>query len=296
VGTGFHLELTGRENIYLNGVILGMSRRDVRNRFDEIVEFAGLERFLSTPVKRYSSGMYLRLAFAVAAHLDPDVLIVDEVLAVGDAEFQRKCLGRISEVEQEGRTVVFVSHDLHALGRVCKRALWIDAGRLKMDAPTSDVVRAYLASLGEAGSGTAELQRRAGPVTLRRIRVGTGDGAPPLRDEPLEIVVEFAVHESVLGLDLAIYVTSSDGVRLLDEALRDTYSGDIAIGEYRVSLTVPPILNVGEYTVGVWFGASYADFFDESALATFSLEGTDRSRPDRAVVLGLPMQLSPIAP
>src|SRR4051812_3637783 len=119
VGTGFHQELTGRENVFLNGVVLGMSRREIRRRFDQIVEFAGVERFLDTPLKRYSSGMYLRLAFAVAAHIDPDVMIVDEVLAVGDAEFQRRCLGRMSEFAGEGRTVLFVSHDLGTVGRLC---------------------------------------------------------------------------------------------------------------------------------------------------------------------------------
>src|SRR5262245_26450585 len=133
VGTGFHPELTGRENIYLNGVVLGMSRREIDRRFDDIVEFAGVERFLDTPLKRYSSGMYLRLAFAVAAHIDPDVVIVDEVLAVGDAEFQRRCLGRMSEFGREGRTVLFVSHDTGAVASLCSRAVWLDAGEIKAD-------------------------------------------------------------------------------------------------------------------------------------------------------------------
>ena len=135
VGTGFHPELTGRENVYLNGAILGMTRRDIAPAFDEIVDFSGVERFLDTPVKRYSSGMYLRLAFAVAAHLEPDILVVDEVLAVGDAEFQRKCLGRMQEAEQEGRTLVFVSHDLEALSRICERSLWLDSGRSATPVP-----------------------------------------------------------------------------------------------------------------------------------------------------------------
>ena len=128
VGTGFHDELTGRENVFLSGAILGMSRRDVRARFDEIAAFSGVERFLDTPLKRYSAGMRLRLAFAVAAHLEPDVLVIDEALAVGDAEFQRRCIGRMEDLQRSGRTVVFVSHDLGAIGRLCERTLWLDQG------------------------------------------------------------------------------------------------------------------------------------------------------------------------
>src|SRR5215204_2083258 len=143
VGTGFHPELTGRENFYLNGAILGMRKSEIERKFDEIVAFAEIEKFIDTPVKFYSSGMYLRLAFAVAAHLEPDVLIVDEVLAVGDAEFQRRCLGRMAEAEGEGRTVVFVSHDLSSLQRLCSRSLWLEAGRVRDEGPTAQVVRDY---------------------------------------------------------------------------------------------------------------------------------------------------------
>src|SRR5919109_1464285 len=141
VGTGFHPELTGRENVYLNGAILGMSKRDIQARFDTIVEFAGVGRFIDTPLKRYSSGMQLRLAFAVAAHLEPDVVVVDEVLAVGDVEFQRRCLGKMSELTGSGRTVVFVSHDVGALGRLCPRAIWLEAGRVVSDGDTQSVLR-----------------------------------------------------------------------------------------------------------------------------------------------------------
>ena len=145
VGTGFHAELTGRENVYLNGAILGMRHRDMRLKFDQIVAFAGIERFIDTPVKHYSSGMYLRLAFAVAAHLEPDILIVDEVLAVGDGEFQQRCMGRMSEVTQGGRTVLFVSHNLEAVQRLCSTCLLLDGGRLVASGVTEDVVRAYAA-------------------------------------------------------------------------------------------------------------------------------------------------------
>jgi lipopolysaccharide transport system ATP-binding protein len=150
VGTGFHPELTGRENIFLNGAILGMSRQEIIRKFDQIVDFSELEKFLDTPVKRYSTGMYVRLAFAVAAHLEPEILIVDEVLAVGDAEFQRKCLGKMGNVAKEGRTVLFVSHQMRAVMQLCERAILLDAGRVREDGPAVPVVNAYLAS----GSGT----------------------------------------------------------------------------------------------------------------------------------------------
>src|SRR5262249_15284152 len=150
VGTGFHGELTGRENLYLNGAILGMPKTEIDRKFDEIVAFAEVERFIDTPVKHYSSGMYLRLAFAVAAHLEPEVLIVDEVLAVGDASFQKKCLNKMEDVGHQGRTVLFVSHNMPAVTRLCKRVLLVDGGRVVEDGPATHVVSAYLKS----GMGT----------------------------------------------------------------------------------------------------------------------------------------------
>ena len=172
VGTGFHPELTGRENIYLNGAILGMKRREIARKFDEIVAFAEVEQFLDTPVKRYSSGMYMRLAFAVAAHLEPEILLVDEVLAVGDAEFQKKCLGKMGDVAGEGRTVLFVSHNMGAVQTVCRRALLLDHGRVKMIGPAEEVVAEYLKA-GEAADGVAAGRaprpRRRRPVPLRGV-------------------------------------------------------------------------------------------------------------------------------
>ncbi|MEX2493357.1 MAG: ABC transporter ATP-binding protein [Nitrospirales bacterium] len=146
VGTGFHPELTGRENVYLNGTVLGMKKKEIERKFDAIVDFSGVEKFLDTPVKRYSSGMRVRLAFAVAAHLEPEILIIDEVLAVGDAEFQAKCLGKMSSVAKEGRTVLFVSHNMGAIAELCTRVLWLEGGRLKEDGLPSDVVMRYLSS------------------------------------------------------------------------------------------------------------------------------------------------------
>ena len=177
VGTGFHPELTGRENIFLNGAILGMSRREIRLRFDEIVEFAGVGRFLDTPVKRYSSGMYVRLAFAVAAHLETDILIIDEVLAVGDVEFQKRCLNKMSEVSQGGRTVLFVSHNLGAVQRICAQSMFIQQGRLAFYGDTGDAIERYLHS-GRSLNGQTSLEdvtARWGTGELRVIAVEIED-------------------------------------------------------------------------------------------------------------------------
>lgn len=180
VGTGFHQELTGRENIYLNGTILGMRKREVDQKFDQIVAFSGVEKFLDTPVKRYSSGMRVRLAFAVSAHLEPEILIIDEVLAVGDAEFQRKCLDKMQDVGQEGRTVLFVSHNMNAITRLCTRAILLQQGRVAMDGSAHDVVSQYMSS----GSGLSPEVEWADAHTapgdrvarLRAIRMKTDDG------------------------------------------------------------------------------------------------------------------------
>jgi lipopolysaccharide transport system ATP-binding protein len=165
VGTGFHAELTGRENIYLNGAILGMPRTDIRRKFDDIVEFAEFEQFLDTPVKRYSSGMYMRLAFSIAAHLEPEILIVDEVLAVGDAAFQRKCLGKMGSVAGEGRTILFVSHNMPAVQSLCDRAVWLHGGRVVDEGPPAAVVQRYLQS---------ETESTAVPLEDRTDRAGDG--------------------------------------------------------------------------------------------------------------------------
>jgi lipopolysaccharide transport system ATP-binding protein len=180
VGTGFQGELTGRENVYLNGTILGMKRKEITRKFDEIVAFSGVEQFIDTPVKRYSSGMYLRLAFAVAAHLEPDILIVDEVLAVGDVAFQKKCLGKMAGVAEEGRTIFFVSHNMPAITRLCERAIYFDQGRLCHDGPTHEVVKAYM-NLGLGCMSSREwLDPSNAPsgeiARLRAVRVRTEDG------------------------------------------------------------------------------------------------------------------------
>lgn len=181
VGTGFHPELTGRENVYLNGAILGMNRREIESRFDEIVEFSGVERFLDTPVKRFSSGMYVRLAFAVAAHLEPEVMIVDEVLAVGDTEFQKKCLGKMKDVADQGRTILFVSHNMQTISQLCKNCFFLKSGKLEFVGPTDDAVNLYVESQKQGvedtnpdlRKGTGEC--RIGAVSVERTVVQSGD-------------------------------------------------------------------------------------------------------------------------
>src|SRR5919106_3006074 len=177
VGTGFHPELSGRENIFLNGAILGMSRTDIRRRFDKIVAFSGVEDFLDTPVKRYSSGMYLRLAFSVAAHVEPDIVVVDEVLAVGDAEFQRRCLGKMSQFAQEGRTVLFVSHDLGAVARICERAIWLEDGEIKHDGPTKNSIDLYLDARGARAASVEFPPEPDKPVQLLSVGIADQTGA-----------------------------------------------------------------------------------------------------------------------
>src|SRR5271165_1288208 len=160
VGTGFHPELTGRENAFLSGAILGMSKRDITRKFDEIVAFAELEKFIDTPVKHYSSGMYVRLAFAVAAHLEPEILLVDEVLAVGDINFQKKCLGKMGDVARAGRTVVLVSHQLNQIRRLCHRVVWVDDGQIRQNGPAHEVVSAYESAMARGDNHGPQQERR----------------------------------------------------------------------------------------------------------------------------------------
>lgn len=222
VGTGFHPELSGRDNIVLNGAILGMSRKEIIAKTDEIVAFAGVERFLDTPVKRYSSGMYLRLAFAVAAHLDPDILLVDEVLAVGDAEFQKKCLGRMQEIGETGRTVIFVSHSMPAVLRLCDRVILLDQGGVLADGTPHDVVRAYLDSgLGSSAERVWQ-QPESAPgdelVRLKAVRVRSNGLVQEEVDirNPVELEVEYwqLHHDGDLRPSVNLHVSNEDGVLL----------------------------------------------------------------------------------
>jgi lipopolysaccharide transport system ATP-binding protein len=199
VGTGFHPELTGRENVYLNGAILGMRRREIQAKFDEIVEFAGIERFVETPVKRYSSGMYVRLAFAVAAHLEPEILLVDEVLAVGDIAFQQKSLGRMTEIAQGGRTVLFVSHNLAAVSALCNRIVLVEGGQVtELGSPEATIARYLEVVHEERSTSLADRADRQGSGALRFTSVATRAGtATPLTGESMEIVIHYEAEEDL---------------------------------------------------------------------------------------------------
>ncbi len=275
VGTGFHPELTGRENVYLNGTILGMSRRDIDRRFDDIVGFADVDRFLDTPLKRYSSGMYLRLAFAVAAHLDPEILVVDEVLAVGDAEFQEKCLGRMSSFRREGRTVVFVSHDLGAIGRLCERVVWLERGSVEADGPTRPVLDGYLRSVAPRSTRVDFAVEPERPVQLLSAFRTDESGVERdvvRRDEAMTLHFRFVARRPIPGLDVGVRLVSDDGVVVLDENLSDVEAERLGdSGEYEAAITVPPVLPAGTYVAHAWIGASSAGglwrvFVDREAL------------------------------
>lgn len=218
VGTGFHPELTGRENIYLNGAILGMKRSEIEQKFDEIVQFSEVERFIDTPVKRYSSGMYLRLAFAVAAHLEPDILVVDEVLAVGDAEFQRKCLGKMSDVADQGRTVLFVSHNMSAILRLTTETIVLEKGKIVKRAPSIEAVDYYLSSgfaeTGERYWEDDEVSVNSAPFKPLALRIKNEQGliVNTIRSiEKMSIEFEYELAEPITGLRIGFYLMSSRG-------------------------------------------------------------------------------------
>jgi len=219
VGVGFHNELTGRENVYLNGSILGMRKHEVDRRFDDIVEFAGVERFIDTQVKHYSSGMRLRLGFAVAAHLEPDVLIVDEVLAVGDAGFQKKCLDAMDGLQNGGRTVLFVSHNMAAVENLCTRGVWIDEGRVRMDGPAKDVISAYMASFADAdpdGNSLSASENRLGDGRIRftRLEYLAPDGTPSLvtrSGDPLVLRLHYRATEMLRNVSFGFRLYTGMG-------------------------------------------------------------------------------------
>ena len=287
VGTGFHPELSGRENIYLNGAILGMRREEIDRKFDEIVAFSEVEKFIDTPVKRFSSGMYLRLAFAVAAHLEPQILVVDEVLAVGDAEFQRKCLGKMNDVAKEGRTVLFVSHNMSAILRLTEEAILLDQGRIVLRAPTPQAVDHYMASgFSQSGERTwdiDEIPTEAAPFRPIALRVSDHNQRRFDRvrsTDPIYIEVEYALDAPIKGLRVGIYVQTTRGEFVLTSFDTDStqqferYSVRPE-GHYISKCTLPPdFLNEGQYVLGI-NASSYRVkryFQDENALV-FTVDG-----------------------
>jgi lipopolysaccharide transport system ATP-binding protein len=264
VGTGFHLELTGRENIFLNGAILGMTKAEIDRKFDQIVGFAEVDRFIDTPVKHYSSGMYLRLAFAVAAHLDPEILIVDEVLAVGDVQFQRKCLGKMQEVSRaQGRTVLFVSHNMDAIRRLCSRCLLLEGGRLVAQGDTPGVVGRYLEAAPERARPGRWLdlgrvgRTGSGQARFTAARFGSGNravGDHPYVDGPLEVWLEIASDAPRAVGSLAVTVYDRSGAKLVNaDSISQGRRVLLGMGTNRVRLRIESLhLTPGVYVVGLW--------------------------------------------
>jgi lipopolysaccharide transport system ATP-binding protein len=257
VGTGFHPELTGRENIYLNGVILGMTRADVRRRFEEIVQFADVERFLDTPVKHFSSGMYVRLAFAVAAHLDPEILVVDEVLAVGDAEFQRKCLGKMHDVGKSGRTVLFVSHNMAAVKSLTTRSLVLDGGRVGFIGPTGPAIEFYLhEALRFGADARAERLGRGLHTSIRSVRLLDGAGATAHIYKPgeqLRLEVTFETDgQSGLSMEALMLDASRSNLALASLYQFHGQTLPTVAGTYVCVLDFDPVwLAAGQYSFDV---------------------------------------------
>ncbi|MHB8470283.1 MAG: ABC transporter ATP-binding protein [Gaiellaceae bacterium] len=278
VGTGFHAELTGRENVFLNGALLGMRRAEIARKFEEIVEFSEIERFIDTPVKRYSSGMYVRLAFAVAAHLEPEILIVDEVLAVGDLAFQRKCLGKMDEVARSGRTVLFVSHNVGAVQALCERCLVLDEGELVFDGPTHRAVDKYVARSMPSGSGRFRLREaRDVPVQVTAIEIQDNEGHPVDEVElgsDVTIVGQYRIDRRVRDVTVAALLSAGGAPLLysydvdLDETLREWRDP----GAYQTRIALPTgLFKEGNYHVSTQVGWAGENLSDPDAFVSFEI-------------------------
>jgi len=289
VGTGFHHELTGRENIYLSGAILGMKKGEIARKFDDMVEFSGVEKFIDTPVKQYSSGMYMRLAFAVAAHLEPEILIIDEVLAVGDLTFQKKCLGRMENVAKQGRTVVFVSHNMSAIRRLCSEAILLDEGRMALRGSTPDVVDHYLSSGAEEGAERIwqpkDLPDTCGPFRIRAVRVCDEDGL--LTDtvrasQSFWIEIGYQITEPMrnLGVQIKLYTTQGDLLFIssdVDDLANHERHHERGSGLYVSRCRIPGhLLNKGTYQVGISVSVPYVqNYFQDEHAVRFTVDETD---------------------
>lgn len=293
VGTGFHPELTGRENIFLNGAILGMKRAEIAARFDEIIAFAGTEKFLDTPVKYYSSGMYMRLAFAIAAHLEPEILIVDEVLAVGDAEFQKKCLGKMGDISRAGRTVLFVSHNMAAVKVLCSRAILLNAGVIVSSGHVADVIEEYSLSVAPQSSAQEWRDLATAPgnenVRLACVRVVPPEGHAAITiDTGAVIEIGFENFRENITLGCTVYLTNREGVLIFESGHMISSNRDSRRGFHHLVGRIPGhILNAGRYSLDIVFGKDqrYVLFRMDQAVS-FEIENTATGR-------GLNMSVAP---
>lgn len=303
VGTGFHPELTGRENIFLNGSILGMARKEIESKFDEIVEFAEIAKFIDTPVKRYSSGMYVRLAFAVAAHLQPEILLVDEVLAVGDLAFQKKCLGKMEEVATQGRTVLFVSHNMGAVGRLCRTGMLLDQGCMVFSGDISETISRYTqtstSSNAEVSFTTAK--EKLLQISAARLLDHTGKPSTELdRSHSFSVSVDYQVRTRIEGVHLGVMLDRIDGTPVCYSTDLDTAREEFferKPGSYRAIVSFPGgILNAGVYQIRLGLARYGGDVYDYNEPFVFQLEdrGTFASvgamGQQRQGILALPLQ------
>ena len=279
VGTGFHPELTGRENIFLNGSILGMARKEIESKFDEIVAFAEIEKFIDTPVKRYSSGMYVRLAFAVAAHLQPEILLVDEVLAVGDMSFQKKCLGKMEEVATQGRTVLFVSHNMGSIGRLCRSGLLLDQGRVVFSGDITQTIGRYTQSSTSSNAEVSYVrdQDKILQMLAAKLLDHSGKTATELdRNHPFSVSVDYQVRSRIEGAHLGVMLDRIDGTPVCYATDIDTaHEGirDRKPGTYRAVVTFPgAILNAGVYQIRLGLARFGGDVYDYREPFVFHLE------------------------
>src|SRR3954447_26510866 len=301
VGTGFHPELTGRENIFLNGGILGMTRAEIKSKFDEIVEFAEIAKFIDTPVKRYSSGMFVRLAFAVAAHLEPEILIIDEVLAVGDINFQRKCLGKMEDVARQGRTVLFVSHNTGAIAELCTRAILLEAGQKIVDGSVPEVLGRYAEIMSSGGPRVVDLKVESGlPASITDVRTENAEGAPTHNFDivdPVSIVVRYEVTEATRSLQLALTL-SRNSIPLIHTFDTDQIDDmpTRSPGVYEARGVIPPMfLKAGLYTIGLTLGTPESLLQELDSILSFEVDeytlnthhrGYRRERPGHIVAPG----------
>ena len=261
VGTGFHQELTGRENVYLNGAILGMRRTEITRKFDEIVAFSETDQFIDTPVKHYSTGMQMRLAFAVAAHLEPEILIIDEVLAVGDLSFQNKCLGKMQDVASEGRTVLFVSHNMGAVANLCMSGIWLDHGTVRVRGPVDDVLAAYIESVAGLHQNDPSHWRHQGTGEARFIDARLVDMRGETRatfgmGETLVVEFDVELARPLHSITMAVAINRADtGLPVLDLISTDSGASftDVAAGKHRFSVEIPDcLLYPGSYSISLW--------------------------------------------
>lgn len=260
VGTGFHPEMTGRENIYLNGAIMGMTKAEVSRKLDEIVDFSGCERYIDTPVKRYSSGMTVRLGFAIAAHLEPEILVVDEVLAVGDAEFQKKAIGKMQDVSKgEGRTVLFVSHNMAAVKSLCKKGVLLENGTVKFAGNIKETIENYIADSGDISSNVHYEDLTTAPgnenIRIRAFEVNPIVGNVLNVESGIEFKLIFFNYKPNIILDATFELHTADDIIVFHTGKVVSPDKDSKVGEYTVSFKVPPYcLNTGKYMVKIWFG------------------------------------------